>query len=265
MIEILSITPEVDGWTFIGFTVLSAFTSAFGVVAGLGGGVLMIGVMATVLPAAALIPIHGAVQAGTNLTRIAIMRRLVRTHAILPFVAGAVIGGSAGGSIVVSLPPAVLQLVLGAFLVYVAWFPAMTAGAPTSRRFFVLGAAGGLISMFVGATGTLLAPWVRGVSPDRRIFVATHAAIMLFIHVLKIVVFSILGFAFFEYIPLLAAMIAMSFAGNWVGVNLLDRMPEHVFRRVFQVVLTLLALRLLWSAGEGFGLEIWQLPALSGD
>ena len=46
MIEFLSITPEINGWVFIGFTALSAFTSAFGVVAGLGGGVLMIGVMA---------------------------------------------------------------------------------------------------------------------------------------------------------------------------------------------------------------------------
>lgn len=256
MIELLSITPEIDGWTFLGFTLLSGFTSAFGVVAGLGGGVLMIGAMATVLPTAAIIPIHGAVQAGTNLTRIFIMHRLVRRHAILPFAFGAVIGGSTGGSIVVSLPPAILQAILAAFLVYVAWVPGITAGAPSARRFFTLGAFGGLISMFVGATGTLLAPWVRGVSDDRRVFVATHAAIMIFIHLLKVIVFGILGFAFFEYIPLLAAMIAMSFAGNWVGVRLLNRMPEHVFRRVFQIVITLLALRLLWSSAKDLGLPI---------
>ena len=254
MIEFLSITPEVDGWVFIGFTLLAAFTAAFGVVAGLGGGVLMIGAMATVLPAAALIPLHGAVQAGTNFTRILIMRRLVIYRAILPFAAGALVGGSAGGSMVVSLPPVVLQGVLGAFLLYVTWAPRITAGAPTPRRFVVLGLAGGLISMFVGATGTLLAPWVRGVSDDRRVFVATHAAIMMFVHVLKVVVFGILGFAFFDYLPLLAAMIGMSFVGNWIGVKLLNRMPERIFRRVFQITLTLLALRLLWSAAGDAGL-----------
>ena len=43
MIELLSITPEIDGWTFILFTILACFTAAFGVVAGLGGGVLLIG------------------------------------------------------------------------------------------------------------------------------------------------------------------------------------------------------------------------------
>ncbi len=50
MIEFLSITPEIDGWMFIFFTVLACFTAAFGVVAGLGGGVLLIGFMATVFP-----------------------------------------------------------------------------------------------------------------------------------------------------------------------------------------------------------------------
>ena len=37
--------------------------------AGLGGGVLMLGVMATVLPPVAVIPLHGAIQFGTNLSR----------------------------------------------------------------------------------------------------------------------------------------------------------------------------------------------------
>ena len=246
MIEFLP--HGMDGWTFGGFIVLAAFTSAFGVVAGLGGGVLMIGVMAMVLPPAALIPVHGVVQAGTNLTRILIMRKLVIRQALLPFAAGAAIGGSTGGSIVVSLPLAWMQAILGGFLLYVCWMPGITASAPTGRRFFVLGGIGGLISMFVGATGTLLAPWVRGVSKDRRVFVATHAAIMLFIHGLKVLVFGVLGFAFLEYLPLMTAMVAMTFVGNWIGVTLLNRMPEELFRRIFQVVLTLLALRLLWSA-----------------
>lgn len=251
MIEFLP--PGMDEWTFGGFTALAAFTSAFGVVAGLGGGVLMIGVMAMVLPPAAVIPVHGAVQAGTNFTRILIMRRLVIRRALLPFAAGAAIGGSMGGSVVVSLPLAWMQAILGGFLLYVCWMPGITASAPTGRRFFVLGSIGGLISMFVGATGTILAPWVRGVSEDRRVFVATHAAIMLFVHGLKVLVFGLLGFAFIEYLPLMTAMAAMSFVGNRVGVTLLNRMPEELFRRIFQIVLTLLALRLLWSALEPAG------------
>lgn len=253
MIEFLSITPEIDGWMFLLFTGLACFTAAFGVVAGLGGGVLLIGVMATVFPPVALIPVHGVVQAGSNVTRTIIAHRLVMRHAILPFAAGAALGSVIGGNIVVALPVAAMQAILGLFMLYVCWSPRVTAGVPTGRRFFVLGTVGAFISMFIGATGTILAPWVRGVSDDRRIFVATHSCIMMFIHGLKVVVFAWLGFAFFDYLPLMAAMVAAGFLGNWIGFKLLDRMHEDLFRRVFQIVLMALSVRLLWSAADKAG------------
>lgn len=253
MIELLSITPEIDGWMFLLFTVLAAFTAAFGVVAGLGGGVLLIGIMATVFPPVALVPVHGVVQAGSNITRTIIAHRMVMKQAIVPFAIGAVIGSAIGGKIVVSIPVALMQTILGVFMLYVCFAPKITAGMPTQKRFFALGAIGAFISMFIGATGTILAPWVRGVSEDRRIFVATHSCIMMFIHGLKVVVFVLLGFEFFAYLPLMAAMVTAGFAGNWVGFKLLDVMEEAVFRRIFQIVLILLSLRLLWSAADKAG------------
>lgn len=253
MIELLSITPEIDGWMFILFTVLACFTAAFGVVAGLGGGVLLIGVMATVFPPVALVPVHGVVQAGSNITRTIIAHRLVMKQAIIPFAIGAIIGSAIGGKIVVSIPVALMQAILGVFMLYVCFSPKITAGMPTQKRFFALGAIGAFISMFIGATGTILAPWVRGVSVDRRIFVATHSCIMMFIHGLKVIVFVVLGFEFFAYLPLMATMVTAGFLGNWIGFKLLDVMEEQLFRRVFQVVLILLSLRLLWGAADNAG------------
>ncbi|CAN0533015.1 unnamed protein product [Laminaria digitata] len=253
MIEFLSITPEIDGWMFILFTVLACFTAAFGVVAGLGGGVLLIGFMAMVFPPVALVPVHGVVQAGSNVTRTIIAHRLVMKQAIVPFAIGAVIGSAIGGRIVVSIPLSLLQAILGVFMLYVCLSPKITAGMPTPRRFFALGTVGAFISMFIGATGTILAPWVRGVSDDRRVFVATHSCIMMFIHGLKVIVFAILGFEFFDYLPLMATMVTAGFLGNWIGFKLLNVMEEELFRKVFQVVLILLSIRLLWSAAENAG------------
>ena len=253
MIQFLSITPEIDGWMFILFTVLACFTAAFGVVAGLGGGVLLIGIMATVFPPVALVPVHGVVQAGSNITRTIIAHRLVMKQAIIPFAIGAVIGSAIGGKIVVSIPVALMQAILGVFMLYVCFSPKITAGMPTQKRFFALGAVGAFISMFIGATGTILAPWVRGISDDRRIFVATHSCIMMFIHGLKVIVFVVLGFEFFAYLPLMATMVTAGFLGNWIGFKLLNVMEEQLFRRVFQVVLVLLSLRLLWGAADNAG------------
>tara|TARA_E500000331_G_scaffold183370_1_gene176595 strand:+ start:87 stop:854 length:768 start_codon:yes stop_codon:yes gene_type:complete len=253
MIEFFSITPEIDGWMFLFFTVLACFTAAFGVVAGLGGGVLLIGFMATVFPPVALIPVHGVVQAGSNVTRTIIAHRLVMKQAIIPFAIGAILGSAIGGKIVISIPLSLLQMILGIFMLYVCFSPKITAGMPTKKRFFALGMVGAFISMFIGATGTILAPWVRGVSQDRRVFVATHSCIMMFIHGLKVVVFAVLGFEFFDYLPLMAAMVTAGFLGNWIGFKLLDVMKEELFRRVFQVVLIFLSIRLLHSAAENAG------------
>ncbi len=151
------------------------------------------------------------------------------------------------------LPVAAMQAILGAFLLYICWSPQITVGKPTNKRFFILGVVGAFISMFIGATGSLLAPWVRGVSEDRREFVATLACIMMFVHGLKAVVFRFLGFAFMTYLPLMAAMVVAGFIGNWLGFKLLTVMREDVFKRLFQIALTVLSVRLLWSAAEKSG------------
>ena len=53
--------------------------------------------------------------------------------------------------------------------------------------------------------------------------------------------------------PLIVAMIATAAFGNWVGGRALNRIPERLFRVVFQILLTVLALRLLY---DGFSVLI---------
>jgi uncharacterized membrane protein YfcA len=47
---------------------------------------------------------------------------------------------------------------------------------------------------------------------------------------------------------LIGAMIATGAAGNWIGEIALNYTTEQRFRMIFQIVLTILALRLLWRA-----------------
>ncbi len=108
--------------------------------------------------------------------------------------------------------------------------------------------------MFVGATGTVLAPFIAAANPDRRAYVATLSVLMTIVHGLKIVVFGFLGFGFGEYLPLIIGMIAAAFFGNVFGQAILERMPEKLFRRIFQIVLTLLAIRLLYAGIDNAGL-----------
>jgi uncharacterized membrane protein YfcA len=100
----------------------------------------------------------------------------------------------------------------------------------------------------VSATGTLLSPFVASAAPDRHSLVATTGALMTFVHIAKLAAFGVIGFAIGSYIPLMAAMIVTATIGNWLGEIALYRTTEQRFRLVFQVILTVLALRLLWQA-----------------
>jgi uncharacterized membrane protein YfcA len=254
MIEILDIVPGITPWTFVGLTVLSFFTSVFGVVAGLGGGVMLLAVMATIVPPTVLIPLHGTVLFGTNVGRAWIMRKHFLKQLLPVFIVGAVLGAFIGGQIVVTLPTATLQIILGLFIIYVCWAPKIAARAYSHTKFLLLGLVGTLLGMFVGSSGTIIAPYVAAACPDRRQYVATHSVFMSLIHGLKVTVFGILGFAVGAYLPLIATMIAAAFLGSLFGRAVLNRLPEAIFRRIFQVVLTLLALRLLYS---GIGNSGW--------
>jgi uncharacterized protein len=73
-------------------------------------------------------------------------------------------------------------------------------------------------------------------------------ALMAITHIAKLVAFGFIGFAIGSFVPLMAAMIVTGTVGNWIGEIALHRTPEQRFRLVFQLVLTALSLRLLWSA-----------------
>ena len=108
--------------------------------------------------------------------------------------------------------------------------------------------------MFVSATGSMISPFVAGASPDRHSCVATFAALMAMVHVTKLIAVGALGIAIGAYVPLMLAMIATATLGNWCGGRVLNLITERRFRMVFRVLLSLLALRLLWSAARGAGL-----------
>ena len=226
--------------------VSSFFTSALTAAFGVGGGVAMLALMGMFVPVVALIPVHGAVQLGSNTGRAWTQRAGIRFDVLVPFVAGSVAGAVLGAFVVVQLPDAMLKLALGLFIIAVTW-----TRIPGIER---LGAAGialgsavlAVLSMIFGATGPLLNVFLAQIfTGDRKALVATQAAGMTAQHFLKIVVFGFAGFAFGQWLPLVAAMIASGYLGTVYGTALLERLPEETFRRWFKIGLTLLALDLV--------------------
>lgn len=233
--------------------VASFFTSALTAAFGLGGGLALMALMGLFVPVAALIPVHGAVQLGSNTGRAWHQRAHIRRDLFGPFLAGSLVGAVVGASIVVQLPDTLLKLALGGFIIAVTWWR-IPGFARLGRAGLAVGSAvTATVTMFVGATGPLLSAFLAQIIPDdRKALVATHAAGMTVQHALKVVVFGLAGFAFARWLPLVAAMIGSGYLGTVYGSALLDRLPEATFRRWFRIGITLLALDMIRR-----GLGLW--------
>jgi uncharacterized membrane protein YfcA len=246
-------TPDVGPLLFFGLTLASLVTAFIGVYTGAAGGIMLLAVMALVMAPTALIPVHTVVMLGAGVTRTMIMWRHVMRATLFPFIIGSAIGAAAGGKLVISLPTSTLLGVLGVFVLLVTWMPRLGRIGAERGRFLFLGFGVTFLGMFVSATGTLLAPFVASASPERRNHAATLGALMLFSHLSKLIAFGFVGIAIGSFAPLMAAMIAAGAVGNWLGEVALMRTSEQRFRLIFQLVLTALGLRLLWSAAAGAG------------
>lgn len=236
----------MEPWVAALLVVASCFTSAITAAFGIGGGMAMLALMGLFVPVASLIPVHGAVQLGSNTGRAWHQRAFVRLDVAKPFIAGSVLGAMLGVFLVVQLPDALLKLILGGFILLLTWakIPGIERLTKTGLGIASVGLA--MLSMLVGATGPLVATlFARFFEKDRKALIATSALAMTTQHLLKIIVFGIAGFAFWEWVPLVAAMILSGFVGTIYGTRLLDRMPEETFKRWFRIGITVLALDLL--------------------
>lgn len=243
-------TLTIEGFSALcGISFIGSFIAAS---LGLGGGLLVLAVMTLFLPPTVLIPIHAVVQIGSNGFRAILMRRDILYSVIPAFVIGTLIGSYIGGKALFALEIWVLQVILGVFVLYATWAPKFKSSNPGPAKFFGCGVFGGFATMFVGGTGPLLAPFVNAACKERQQVVSTHASLMTFQHLFKVILFGVLGFSFGPYIPLLVGLVGFGVCGTIVGKRVLDKLPEKVFRIGLQTILTLLAARLLYAAATTY-------------
>lgn len=247
--------PPSDG-LFWALVILSAATSMLTAIAGAGGGAVLIGLLALVLPAPAIIPVHGVVQMGSNIGRAYLAWRHIDWYTVAWFVPFGLLGTVLGSLLLIQLPASLLQLCIGLFLIYLTWGPKLPRLVVSNVGLAAGGLITGFISLFVGASGPVVAAFIKSRFSERMTTVATFAATMSMQHAPKALVFGLAGFVFQDWLLLIAAMMAAGFIGTWVGLKWLQKISNHRFNQIFRWVITVLALRLLWVALEPF------IPAL---
>ena len=242
------IPGDVEPWFAALLVFASFFTSAMTAAFGIGGGLALMAIMATGAPIASVVPAHGVVQLGSNIGRAILQRAYIAWSPALWFCAGGLVGTAVGASIIAPLPEAPLKVTIGAFILYFVWGPKPAGMSGSTFAITANGALGGALTMFVGATGPFAAAALLPLKLDRRVHVATFSICMSAQHIAKIIAFLVLGFAFADWLALMAAMIITGFLGTVVGVHVLHRLSERMFRHGLRVLLTVLAANLVVSA-----------------
>ena len=238
--------PLLDVGLLVSASLVTSFISA---AFGIGGGFTLIAFLALILPPAALIPIHGIVQLGSNAGRVGIMLKQVVWRPVMPFVIGTVTGAGLGAMVVVQLPPWAVQLALGVFIIW-----AVFAKLPPIQQRYVLlgGVVSSFLTMFFGATGNFIAAMVKSMNLDPVPHVATHSLMMTFQHFVKVLIFGLIGFQFGSYMFLIIGMLISGFIGTVIGSQFLTKAGGRYFKPVLNTILFLAAARLIWAGVEGF-------------
>ena len=233
------------GWpiafALMGMSFLGSFiTVAFGI----GGGQVMLAVFATLLPAPAIIPVHGLVQLGSNAGRVAVTFRHLERDVVAVFTIGALVGVALGSLFVVQLDPGLIQIGVGCFVI---WSILMRPPKFMRGSAGIAGMFSSFLTMFFGATGPFVAAYLKTLRLDRMRHTATHATLMTIQHAFKTIAFGFLGFAFSLWAGLVVLLIVFGFLGTIVGRHVLLRVDETRFRLTLNIILTLLAARLIYA------------------
>ncbi len=237
--------PDALGTVAVIVLLCFSFAGSFITMAlGIGGGVLLLAVMASLMPAAALIPIHGVIQLGSNALRSATLISHVAWRPVFWFLVGTVAGVTLGGLVVVQLPPALVQISIGAFVIWNVFSkpPKWLSTAPT-----IIGVISSFLTMFFGATGPFVANFTKSLQLQRHQHVATHGMLMTAQHSFKVIAFFTLGFSFSQWLGFLALMIIAGFVGTLVGKLVLNRMTDVGFKRALDIILVLISARLIYA------------------
>lgn len=224
-------------------------TSAITASIGVGGGILLLAIMAVIMPATAIIPVHGMVQLGSNLNRVLMTLKHVDWRLLAAFAPGSLLGAWLASLFLVQLPTSTLQLTIAGFILFLCWGPKVPSMGLGRVGTFVAASITTFISMFAGATGPLVAAFVKQQhGGDRFRTVANFAACMSLQHLPKAAVFGAAGFVFKDWLGLMLLMILSGALGTWMGLHLLRRISNQHFTLVFNWLLTLLAIQLIWQA-----------------
>lgn len=212
-------------------TLATAFLSS---IFGMLGGLILMGILASILPVASAMVLHGLIQLTSNGYR----AWLNRQDIIWPIVANLLIGNIialAALAFVAFAPDRITVLLALGLLPYIAWALPKNLALDVTKR--PIGIFAGLVvvatNLLAGVGGPLLDVFFQRVHLTRHQVVATKAVAQALGHISKIIFYGGLAATAsaqdWPSLWLLAVAMAASVIGTTLGKRILDKMADATF------------------------------------
>jgi uncharacterized membrane protein YfcA len=227
--------------------ILSCLTSLVAALIGFGGGMVLIAILPLLLPATAIVPVHALTQLASNSSRALLSPRHLLWPLLPGFLLGSVIGVAVFGWFWTLVPVHLLPIFIGLYLLFSLWHPGFSSLMSRYENFIWIGFIQSGLSLFVGATGPLTTSLLLKQSQDQNKVIVTAAMMMSISHLLKVLVFGVIGFNYLEYLWPLVALIAGAIAGSYLGALLRPARPNPGYIRWIKLGLSALALQMILS------------------
>lgn len=238
--------------------VVALATSALSAVTGVAGGVLLLSGLLLLVPAAAVVPLHGAVQTVACGARIHAFYPHVRWDLVWRF-SLTVLPGSLLGLVVVNYllevdGSLVKLLIAGAILLsLLAKNVKLRAAGRSLRAFYGIGFLVGFFGILAGSTGPMVSQALLLFGVEKEAHVATKSVMQGIGHALKIPLFGLaLGFDYGPWLVPLACMAVGVLIGTHLGKRALSKMSSARFVVVARALLALVVLHI--AATEAYAL-----------
>lgn len=210
-----------------------------------GGAMIVLAVTSTVLPVAAVVPIHSTLLIGSTASRAVVFRDHVDWHIAGPFLVGSCIAVAIASRLYFDLPERTIAVAIAVVMLVAIWLPAVSWRPRLRHPWAVVGFVHSFLSTLF-AYGALLHAVILHTTLTRRQIVGTMAVALTGMSVFKITGYVLNGFDYTPYLVTIALAVAAALLGTWVGKLIIDRVSETTFRFVFRALVTLTAVRLLY-------------------
>lgn len=241
---------EVADWAWLVLGASAVITSIISAVVGMAGGIVLLSIMTLFLPFQVLIPIHGVVQLISNGTRTWFLRKNIHWPLFRWFCVGLPFGAFVSISIIKSLNSNTIPLLLIAALIFYSVFkpkrlPHLSIPFPA---FCLVGFGVGLLGPLVGATGPFIAPFFLRDDFNKEQIIASKSSVQVMGHLIKLPAFLYLGFDYIHHIIPITGLTICAVLGTKLGVLLLHKVDEKMFRIIFKSALFVAGCRVIYKA-----------------